>query len=332
MSSFLTKIFTNIPVPKSMSFEHAGVDIGINHIRHVSFEKKGDGMTIKHFGIYDIPTVDRKVLLMDQDDVLLALKRMKKEFGYKYIEASLPEDLVYIYTAKVDGEDVDSIRSQVEFHIEENVPIKIDEAVFDITPVVYIKDANTSLVSVAVVSKKVVQDYIDLFKKANMEVVSFLVQNQALAKTLIAKDDEESYCIVAVEKKTIVVSVVSSGKVVYTSTINESVFKDDLKLEDADVLQDLVKDIYKIIVFWLSYIEKNPIYGFKPLKSILLSSTHRDILESDFTHMLTHELSIQVKLADVWVNIPLPKNEVPVIHKKDSYQFATAIGLAMPKL
>jgi Tfp pilus assembly PilM family ATPase len=98
------------------------------------------------------------------------------------------------------------------------------------------------------------------------------------------------------------------------------------------VLQDLVKDIYKVIVFWLSYIEKNPSYGFKPLKAIVLSSTHRDILESDFANMLTRELSLQVRLSDVWVNIPMQKNSVPEIHKKDSYQYATAIGLAIPKI
>lgn len=332
MSTLLSKITNHIPVPHIMSFEHAGIDIGINHIRHISFKKKGDRIHIDRFGVYDIPTIARDVLLTEQEEVLMALKKMQKDFKYRYVEVSLPEDLVYIYTAEVDGEDMDSIRTQVEFRIEENVPLKIDEAVFDITHVIYIKEINKSLVSIAVVSKKVIRDYIELFRKANMEVVSFLVQNQALSKTLIPKDDSEPYCIVAVEKRNIVVSIVSTGIVLYTATIEQSAFTEDLKLENNDVLQDLVKSIYKIIIFWLSYIEKSPAYKLKPIKAILLSSTHRDILESDFANMLTRELSLQVKLADVWVNIPLPKNTVPQIHKKDSYQYATAIGLALPKI
>ena len=332
MSSFLSNITKHIPVPYIMSFEHAGIDIGINHIRHVAFKKKGDYIQIEHFGVCDIPTISKDVMLSDNEEVLMSLKKIQKEFGYRYVEVSLPEDLVYIYTAEVEGIDKNSIRTQVEFKIEENVPLKIDEAVFDVTHVIYMKDLNKSLVSVAVVSRKVVQDYIDLFRKAHMEVVSFLVQNQALSKTLISKDDFNPYCIVAVEKRNIVVSIVSSGIVLYTSTIDESVFTQDLKLENNEVLQDLVKDIYKIIVFWLSYIEKNPTYGFKPLKAIILSSTHRDILESDFANMLTRELSLEVKLPDVWINIPLPKHVVPEIHKKDSYQYATAIGLALPKI
>jgi Tfp pilus assembly PilM family ATPase len=315
-----------------MSFEHAGIDIGTNHVRHVSFVKKGEYMHIKHFGMYDIPTLTKDAVLLEQTEILLALKKIQKEFRYKYVEVSLPEDLVYIYTMEVDGVDEENVRGQVEFRIEENVPLKIDEAVFDITPVLYLKATNKSLVSVAVVSKKVIEDYITLFRQASLEIVSFLVQNQALSKTLISKDDHNPYCIVAVEKRNIVVSIVSAGIVLYTSTLTQSVFKDDLTLEQKEVFQDLVKDIYKVIVFWLSYIEKNARYGFKPLKAILLSSTHREILESDFAHILHNELALDVHNADVWVNVPIPKNTVPEIYKKDSYQYATAIGLAMPKI
>lgn len=332
MSSFLSKVIEYIPIPKAMSFEHAGIDIGTNHLRHIFFNKKEDTMSVKYFGVYDIPTVTKNTVLSDQSEMLLILKKMQKEFGYKYVEVSLPEDLVYIYTMEVDGVDENSIRAQVEFRVEENVPLKIDEAVFDVTKVMYIKETNKSLVSVAVVSKKIIEDYISLFRKASMDIVSFLVQNQALSKTLISKDDYNPYCIVAVEKRNIVVSIVSSGIVLYTSTIGQSVFKDDLTLEQPEVFRDLVKDIYTVIVFWLSYIEKNPSYSFQPLKAILLSSTHREILESDFAHILHRELTLDVQIADVWVNVPLPKNVVPDIPKKDSYQYATAIGLAMPKI
>lgn len=332
MSSFVSKLITYIPIPTSMAFHHAGVDIGTSHVRHVFLDKEGDTMRIKYFGKYDIPELKKESVLAEQEGLLLALKKMQKEFRYRYVEVSLPEDLVYIYTMEVDGHDEESMRAQVEFRIEENVPLKVDEAVFDVTSVKYLKEVNKSLVSVAVVSKKVIQDYIDMFKKASMDVVSFLVQNQALAKTLISKDDFNPYCIVAVEKRNIVVSIVSSGIVLYTSTIRQSIFKEDLTLENPEVFQDLIKDIYKVVVFWLSYIEKNPGYGFQPLKAILLSSTHREILESDFAHMLHRELSLDVHTADVWANVNFPKHVIPDIHKKDSYEYATAIGLALPKI
>lgn len=332
MNSFLSKLIRYIPIPKSMSFEHAGIDIGTRHVRHICFNKKKEKYSVKYFGVYDIPLLTKESVLSDQEEIVLTLKKMHKEYGYTYVEVSLPEDLVYIYTMEVDGSDEDGIRAQVEFRIEENVPLTVDEAVFDVTPVQYLKEFNKSLVSIAVVSKKVIDDYIKLFRKGSMEIVSFLVQNQALSKTLIQKDDNNPYCIVAVEQRNIVVSVVGSGIVLYTSTLGQSVFKDDLTLQNIEVFQDLVIDIYKIIVFWLSYIEKNPQYHFMPLKAIILSSTHREILESDFANMLHRELMIDVRIADVWSNVPMARNVIPEIPKKDSYQYATAIGLAMPKI
>lgn len=332
MSSFVKNIMRYIPIPKSMSFEHAGIDIGTNHVRHISFNKKGEYFDIKSFGVCSIPTLYKGSVLSEQSELLLVLKKIQKEYAYRYVEVSLPEDLVYIYTMEVDGVDEESVRAQVEFRIEENVPLKVDEAVFDVTPVMYLKEFNKSLVSVAVVSKKSIDEYIDLFRKASMEIVSFLVQNQALSKTLIRSEDKNPYCMVTVEQRNIVVSVVSSGIVLYTSTLNQSVFKNDLTIEKTEVFQDLVRDIYKIIVFWLSYIEKNQRYHFTPLKAIILSSTHKEILESDFANTLHRELMLDVYIADVWVNVPMKQDTVPDIQKKDSHQYATAIGLAMPKI
>lgn len=333
MNTFFSSIQKYIPIPKTMAFNHAGVDIGVGHVRYMSFKKKSKGIVIDTFGVVETKApLDRTKPLVEQDDLIQVLKRIQKETGYKYVEASLPEDLVYIYTTEVDMTDEVTMRTQIEFKLEENVPVKVEEAVFDVTQVVEIPSANKVLVSVAVVPKKVVEDYMTVFREAGMEVVSFLVQNQALAKTLIAKNDSDPYCIVAVERKNIVVSVVSAGIVLYTTTIEQSVFKENLELERTEVLQELVREVYKVIFFWLSYIEKNPQYGFKPLKAILLCSTHRDILESDFASMITRELAFQVKVADVWTNVHIPENTVPQISKKDSYQYATAIGLAIPKV
>lgn len=331
--SFFSSIQKYIPIPKTMAFEHAGIDIGIGHVRHISFKQSPKGISIKHFGVLEIKEdLDRTKPLIENSDLIDILKKIQKETGYKYAEASLPEDLVYIYTTEVDMADESTMRTQIEFRLEENVPVKVEEAVFDVTHVLSMPQTNKVLVSVAVVPKKVVEDYMAVFREAGMEVVSFLVQNQALAKTLIAKDDSDPYCIVTVERKNIIVSVVSAGIVLYTSTIEQSVFKENLELERIEILQEMVREVYKVIFFWFSYIEKNPQYGFKPLKAILLSSTHRDILESDFASMITRELSSEVRIGDVWINIHIENNEIPQICKKDSYQYATAIGLAMPKI
>ena len=199
-----------------------------------------------------------------------------------------------------------------------------------ITP--FLLKNNNRLVSVSVVAKKIIEDYIDTFQKANMKIVSFLVQNQALSKSLIYKDDIDTYCIVKIEKNYIVVSIVSAGIVLYTSTINKTLFDQDLIPERREILEEVIKDIYRIIMFWISYVEENNDYGLNKIKSIIVSSTHSNIMESEFINMMTSKLALQIDKSNVWINVFDLNNEIPLIHKIDSYQYATAIGLALPKL
>lgn len=332
MSKFFEKIKKHIPVPSLISFNHAGIDIGMDHIRHILFKNNNNAFSVGSFGFEKLKaSIDKQAPLSENAVVLDVLRKIQKEYKYKYVEVSLPEELAYIFTQEVEGEDVDAIRGQIEFKIEENVPLKIDEAIFDFSTVLNLKN-NKKLVTVSVVAKKTIEDYIETFKKANMKIVSFLIQNQALSKSLVSKDDTNSYCIVTIEKKCVVVSIVTSGMVLYTSTINKSLFDDNLNLERIEILEDVIKEIYRIMIFWLSYIEKNDTYGFSNIQSIIISSTHSNIIESEFINMMVNKLAIRIDKPNVWINAFDLNEQIPPISKIDSYQYATAIGLALPKL
>lgn len=332
MTTFFEKLKKQLPVPKMIRFDHAGIDIGIDHIRHINFKTQNGKLSVDKFGTERLnQSIDKTTLLSENAEVIASLKKIQKDFKYKYVEVSLPEELAYIYTQEVDDLEVSAIRGQIEFKIEENVPLKADEAIFDFVTVLTLKN-NRKLVSVSVVSKKVIEDYIDTFQKAGMKVVSFLIQNQALSKSLIHKNDTNAYCIVAIEKKYVVVSIVSAGIVLYTSTINKTLFDDNLNLERKEILEEVIKDIYRIILFWLSYIENNEGYGLEKIKSIIVSSTHSNIIESEFINMMINKLAIQIDKPNVWTNAFDLNDQIPPINKIDSYQYATAIGLALPRL
>jgi hypothetical protein len=332
MNNFLEKIKKQIPVPKMISFNHAGIDIGLDHIRHISLKQENGNLRVDKYGVENITkSINKRGVLSENDEVVSILRKIQKEFKYKYVEASLPEELAYIYTQEVTDGDVENIRGQIEFKIEENVPLVADEVIFDFVSVLLLKNGNR-LVSVSVVSAKVIEDYIETFQKADMKVVSLMIQNQALCKSLMYKKDINSYCVVTIEKKYIVVSIASSGIVLYTSTINKTLFDDNLNLERKEIIEEVIKDIYKIIIFWVSYIEENQSYGFDKIDSIIVSSTHSNIIESEFINMMTNKLAIKITKPNVWINVFDLNNQIPPIGKIESYQYATAIGLALPKL
>ncbi len=332
MNNFLDKVKKQIPVPKIICFDHAGIDISSDHVRHINFKKQKGKLTVDKYGKENFPiSIDKKLILSENTNIIEVLNKIQKEYKYRYVEVSLPEEVAYVYTQEVTDGDTETIRGQIEFKIEENVPMLADEAVFDFVNVVLLKN-NNRLVSVSVVAKKVIEDYIEVFQKANMKVVSFLTQNQALSKSLINKNDTNTYCIVNIEKKYVVVSIVASGVVLYTSTINKTLFDENLNTQRKEILEEVIKDIYRIIIFWISYTEENETYGLNKIKSIIISSTHSNIIESDFINMMTNKLALQIDKPNVWVNAFDLNNEIPPIVKIESYQYATAIGLALSKL
>ena len=325
-----------IPIPKSISFIHTGIDIGADHIRFVNLKRAGTTIQVGEYGTEKLlsPVVVTKPLATQQD-IVSVLKKIQKEHKIKYVETSLPEEKIYLYMTEIEEGDESVIRSQIESKLEENVPIQVDDAIFDYTKVTSIANTDKALYSVTVADKKDIEDYIEVFKISGMEIVSFLIQNQALTKTLVRKEDTGSYCIVGVEKHSVVVSVVSFGIVIYTSTINRSVFREEngeLVLETPELLNDVVADIKKVMTFWLSYVEKNKKYNFQKIESILLTSTHNDILRSDFANKISSQLLIPTILGDVWLNVMDTKVTVPPITKDESYQYAVAIGLALPRV
>ncbi len=332
MNKIIEKIKKYIPVPSSIRFDHAGIDIGASHIRHISFKCQKGELVVDKYGVEDLShSIEKKSSLSDNNDVIDVLKKIQKNNKYKYVEASIPEELAYVYTQEVDDGECSSILGQIEFKIEENVPFKADEAVFDFSEVLKVSN-NKKLLSVTVVSKKTIDDYVSVFQKANMKIVSFLIQNQALAKSLVDKGDNKSYCIVTVEKKCVVVSIVASGMVLYTSTIEKTAFDDDLNPGRREILEEIIKDIKRIITYWGSYIDQNKDYKFENINSIIVSSTHSNIIESEFINMLANHLLIPILKPNVWVNVCDLEKNIPSINKIESYQYATAIGLALPKL
>jgi Tfp pilus assembly PilM family ATPase len=94
----------------------------------------------------------------------------------------------------------------------------------------------------------------------------------------------------------------------------------------------VVSDINKVMTFWLSYVEKNKKYNFQKIESILLTSTHVHILKSDFANKISAQLHIPTITADVWTNVFDTSKTVPPITKEDSYPYAVAIGLALPRV
>lgn len=367
--SFFNKYF---PVPHFLEMSHAGVDISSGAIRVVELIRTGRGLRLRKCIEEKLETpIAPNDSLLQRVDVVNILKKIKKENNLKFVEVSIPEEKSYLFTIEVVDGTKDEIRTRIEMHIEENVPISLDEAVFDYHRITKNEKTGMQFLAVSVVPKTVINEYIALFESCGMLPISFLIENQALSRAIIKKGDRNSYLIVNITHKNTVISIVNDEAVQFTSTIpmgsedfttsimnSLSVDRDSALFSKFDkgfsrekenesvsstlmaTASVLISEIKKVSVYW------NSLNSFKePQNSIVIFEEGKNI---DFgvekiilagqeasvpglKDYLSISLKTPVSVANVWTNIFSFENEIPEISMKDSLSYGTAFGLALLK-
>jgi type IV pilus assembly protein PilM len=343
-----------------MAMPHVGIDISANQIRFVELVRKPTGLALGKYGTQEIPTpVSFNEPLTLNKDLIAALKKVQRTNKFQFVEVSIPEEKSYLFTTEVPSGDPEVIRSHIEFHLEENVPISLADAVFDYHIIHRDNKKGVDYASVSVVPQQVIDQYIDVLEMAGMTPVSFLIENQALTKAIIPENDVYTYLVVHIGDKKTVLSIVSEGAVQFTSTVN--VGGDDftnaiakeyslsfleaerMKVEKGftrttenttffmlliNSVSALRDEIQKAYMYWLSHIEKNGKDASQPLRVILAG---KDASIIGFRDYMSLSLKVPVELANVWVNVLSFDKEIPPIEYLESLDYATVIGLALPK-
>ncbi len=215
--SFFNKYF---PVPHFLEMSHAGVDISSGAIRVVELIRTSKGLRLRKCieEKLENPILPSESILQ-RSDVLSILKKIKKENNFKFVEVSIPEEKSYLFTIEVVDGTKEEIRTRIEMHIEENVPVSLDEAVFDYHRITKNEKTGMQFLAVSVVPKTVIDEYITLFESCGFLPISFLIENQALSRAIVKKGDKNSYLVVNINYKNTVISIVNDEAVQFTSTI-----------------------------------------------------------------------------------------------------------------
>lgn len=360
--SIASTFFKHFPPPRFLAMSHAGVDISPTAIRFIELEETPKGLEVASFGEQLLSKeLVSGIPLNSNPDLITALKKMQRAYNLSFVEVSIPEDKSYVFTTEIPFGDHESIKNHIEFHLEENVPLALSDAVYDYFIIRRNEKDGTFFASVSVVPIGVTEDYINLFSQCGMTVVSFLIENQALTRAVIAKGDKRTTLIVSVRHQKSVLSVISEEAVQFTSTIpvgsqdftaaimkefnvgeadarrlkkekgfvrskeNEAIFMS--LINTASTLKDEINRIY---TYWESYRDKNK--GdviIAPISRIVLSG--RDAALAGFREYIGLSMKTDVELANVWTNVVSFDEAIPPIEYSDSLNFGTAIGLALPK-
>ena len=241
MIGILDRIF---PIPSFFTIPTVGLNFSDATLRFIELVESRHGLIPGKFGETDIPAGCLKSgRILDEEAFTNFLRTIREKNNLKYVRVAIPESQIYAATITLDIEAKDDIRGAIELILEDNIPLKIEETIFDYQ-FLFLKD-KTITVQVVAVSETISQGYLRAFTNAGFVPVSFELDGQAISRAVLKPGDKGSYMIVDFSNSRTSIAVVTNNTAVYTSTIDfggrtltEALMKElNISAEEAEKLE-----------------------------------------------------------------------------------------------
>ncbi len=352
-------LFRYLRIPRFLEMPAIGVDISDRAVRFVELLKEGKNFIPHHIGERKLsPGVVVSGSIIKRDELVKVLQSISDVEKYKFVKASLPESKAYVFNISIPEMPEAEISEAIVFRIEDNAPISASEAIFDYTITGRNEKGEIEL-SVTAVQESVIREYLDLYNRANLMPRSFELESRAIARALIAPNDARTYLVVHIGENKTVFSIVRAGIVRFTSTLYvgsnnltdaiqrsmtiSSMDAESLKNKGtasngdckekffesiAPALSSIKDEINKLVIYWFTHkVSGTP--GIQKIDEILLSGKDSSI--PGVLEYVSRNVKVPVRIANAWIACFSCDDFIPNISANDSLDFATAIGLSLPK-
>lgn len=357
-SNFLKKLFY---IPNYIALPVAGVEICNKSIKYIEFNNKKGSLTIKKYGEIALPpNVVKDGEILNKTALSKSLTEVKKQLSSDFLKVSIPEEKTYIFEIQIPREAKSDIREALEFKIEENVPLKLDEVFFEYEIINESKDSKDINVSVSVIPKRVISEYTEVFDLAGLYPLSFKIESRMIANSIIPRGDMRTFMVIDIKDDSTLLAAVVDGVVRFTSSVSigETAIKESLVKIGAFSKENIDKDIFEnVFSFENTYNEESytallnifsiikdevekfneyVISKFSSKKNISSKTVEKIILCGrssaipGFAKHIGQNLNIEVILGNAWANVFDIKEHAPTMKFQDSLSFVTPIGLAIP--
>lgn len=333
MSSKIKKqslFFKLFPVPNFLSFDPVGIDISLHSVRALRLKHSKDGIVPDKYKEVVLKEkcelLEKKEDLKNCDDLRSALRELKKEMNLKYIMLSLPELKTYIFNTNLPFEARESIDDALIIKLQENVPLDVNEIVYDYVVASVNKNKQTIEVVVTALPKSIIEIYTSLFREEGLIPIAFESESQSVARAVVSWEDKTPYVIVNFGHAKISFAIFQNGVVYYTSSLPYSteLILNDFNGQEAQILKSTLN---KLLIYWFTN-KHNPNSDEK-ITNLIMTGSFAD--SPGLSTFLEQHLHVSVGVADVWKNCFDINEFVPDMDLKTSLQYNTVVGLALMK-
>jgi type IV pilus assembly protein PilM len=357
MSILQRKIFDFFPPP-------FGLDLSDLSLKTVWLRREGGEDSIASFGSVNLPIgaiVDGEIL--KEDLVVEAVRDLLETSGPGKIRTnrvvcSLPETKAFLRILTLPKMHPDEAKEAIKWEIEANIPLTLDQVYYDwqILPRALVPERDKMNVMVVAVARSMVDQFHGLLERAGLEVVGLETESIAQARSLLPETDEQKTTLIVDLGDRRTSFLIAVGNIpVFTSSVplssqsmTDAIAKEmGLSFDAAEklkittglgslalpspqlravksILENLATEIERSIEFYFSSLR----YSDR-IDSVILcgggANTH------GMLPYLSKRLKQNIEYGDPWVNMHLGGN-LPIIERKRSVQYSTAIGLALRSL
>lgn len=350
--NILTRLF---PTPHSVTIPTVGLDFSDSTMRFMALGIARHGLLPKQYAETAIPEGCMKGgKIIDTEKFVSFLKEIKKQHKLKYVRVSIPESQVYSFTLALDYNARTDIRGAIEFLIEDNIPLRAIETVFDYH--ILNTTEKSIVVQVVALPESVASMYFNAFSSSGIIPVSFELEGQAIARAVLDPKDTGSCMIVDFGANRTGITIVTNKTAMVTATLDfggamltQQLSKElNLSIADAEKLKrehglatlGEHKDVFSVLVNGISVLKdeinrrymywhekKNQFGGFPAIDTIYLCGGHSNL--SGLDEYLSASLKLKVVQVDPWKNCFSVDEIIPSLNREASMSYVTAIGLAL---
>ncbi len=352
-----SKFYQFFPPPHFLQMPVVGLDISDVTVRFAELVETNKGLIIGRFGEQNIPRgVIESGEVKKPAELRAVLSVLKKEHGLEFVSMSLPEERAYLFDLHLPVIKYSEIRGAIELVLEEHVPLKATEVLFDYD--IY-KETETAIqIRVSVIPRAVIDGYLEAFLDTGITPTALEIETQSVARSVIPENDAHTAMVVDFGRMRTGISIVSEGVVVFTSTVpvgggaltaaiskyltisleeaekvkrKKGIFggdnnNEELSLVLVSAISILRDELHRHYAYWQTHDDD---YGKKRLSIEKIYLCGGDSNLVGFVEYLAAGLEVPVVLSNVMVNVNPLDLYVPEINFSDSLRYATAIGLAL---
>jgi type IV pilus assembly protein PilM len=352
----MTRLYSkHFPAPSYLTMNSCSIDISDRSIKYGELKEKSFGLSLDRYGKENIPEgviVLGKVV--KEEELVNLLKKIKSKEKINFVRVSLPEEQTYLFSLFIPKIKNQNLREMILFQIEEYIPLKASDCLFDYN--IILERGDDFLVEVVAIASSVLESYLSVINKAGLYPLSFESEAQAITRAVIPKGENKSIMVVDFGNVKTGVFIYKNGQVILTTTL--SIGGNDLtnmiaktfsiSFEEAEKkkkeyslnTESEVKDIFpailnglsvlrdelnKQIVYWENHTsndEKN-----EKISKVILCGGDANL--TGLSEYLELSMKIKVENANVWVNVLDIEKIVPNMSFEESLGYATIIGLSL---